>query len=526
MIEEIIEGATIYDGRSVRPFVTDLAIVGDRIALIGDLSDRDAHRRTDARGRTLAPGFIDVHSHSDELWLADGRCVGKIRQGVTSEIGGNCGTSVAPLQGLARERKAEEARVVGVDASWRDLDEFFGAVERAGVALNVATLVGLGTTRRGVAGDDESRLGEAAFAEQLTLVREGIEHGALGVSSGLVYVPSRYADRDELVACARTAREAGMPRYVSHLRDEGDGLLDAVDEALAIGEEADVAVHCSHHKAAGKKNWGSVHRSLARIAAARARGIAASADVYPYTALWTGLDTLLPADALAGGRDATLARLAEPETVVALALRLELDHAGTWGDVQISSVSSARNERLAGMRLDEIAARWRLSPARATLRLLLEERLGVEAIFFSMSEDDVATVLSAEFVSIGSDASARAHDGPTAVGMPHPRTFGCFPRVLGRFVRGRKTLEIGEAIRRMTSLAADQFGLVDRGRIARDAFADLVLFDANAIVDTATYERPYAYPRGIEHVWVNGRAVVRNGETTGARPGRALRGGR
>jgi len=526
MIDEIIAGATIYDGISSQPLRTDLAIVGDRIALLGDLTCHAAYRRTEAHGRALAPGFIDVHSHSDELWLADGRCLGKIRQGVTTEIGGNCGTSVAPLRGLARERKIEEARSVGVDASWRDLDEFFSAVESAGVALNVATLVGLGTTRRSVAGDRDGSLDDAMLAAELALVREGIEHGALGVSSGLVYVPSRYAQSTELIACARASREAGMARYVSHIRSESDAMLAAVDEALEIGERAETAVHISHHKAAGKKNWGDVHRSLAAIARARTRGIPASADTYPYTALWTGLDTLLPADALAGGREATVARLADPETAVALALRLELDHGGTWHDVQISSVASERNERLAGMRLDEIAARWRLSPARATLRLLHEARLGVEAIFFSMNEDDVASVLSAEFVSIGSDASARATDGPTAIGIPHPRTFGCFPRVFGRFVRGRKTLELGQAIARMTSLPAAQFGIVDRGRIARDAYADLVLFDATQIVDTATYEQPYAYPHGIDAVWVNGRAVVRDGKSTNLRPGRALRGGR
>ncbi|GAC1524715.1 MAG: D-aminoacylase [Vulcanimicrobiaceae bacterium] len=525
MIDEIIEGAVLYDGVDARPFTTDLAIVADRIALIGDLREREAYRRIDARGRTLAPGFVDVHSHSDELWLADGRCLGKIRQGVTTEIGGNCGTSVAPLRGLARERKMAEARAVGVDASWRDLDEFFASVERAGVALNVASLVGLGTTRRGVAGEADGRLDDLALREQLALIREGIDHGALGISSGLTYVPSRYADETELIACARAARDAGMPRYVSHLRSESDALLAAVDEALRIGEEAEVAVHLSHHKAAGEKHWGTVHRSLAAIARARARGVAASADVYPYTAMWTRLDSLLPEDALAGGREATLARLADPETAVALALRLELDNAGTWHDVQISSVGSERNERFAGMRLDDVAERLRLSPARATLKLLLDDGLDVEAIFFAMHEDDVATILSADFVSIGSDASARATTGPTAIGVPHPRTFGCFPRVFGRFVRGRKTLELGEAIRRMTSLAADQFGLADRGRIAPGAYADLVLFDATTIVDTATYERPYAYPVGISNVWVNGVAVVRDGDATGARPGRALRGG-
>jgi N-acyl-D-amino-acid deacylase len=235
---------------------------------------------------------------------------------------------------------------------------------------------------------------------------------------------------------------------------------------------------------------------------------------------------MLPPDARDGGRPAILERLRDPETAVALALRLELDHAGTWHDVAIASVGSDRNAELAGMRVDEIARAWHLSPPRAVLRLLLEESLSVDAIFFAMSEDDVASVLSAGFVSIGSDASARAISGLTAVGSPHPRTFGCFPRVFGRYVRGRGTLEIGEAIRRMTSLAADQFGLAGRGRIAIGNYADLVLFDAAAIADTATYERPFSYPRGIDSVWVNGSAVVRHGRTTNARPGRALRGGR
>lgn len=386
--------------------------------------------------------------------------------------------------------------------------------------------MGLGTTRRSIRGDAAGPLDGDELRAECALVRSGIEHGALGVSSGLAYIPSRYADSDELIACASVAREAGMARYVSHIRNEGDAMLAAIDEALAIGRAAETAVHVSHHKAAGKKNWGSVHRSLAAIARARQSGFAASADVYPYIALMTDLDTLLPDDALLGGRDATVARLADPETAVALALRLELDHGEQWRDIQISSVASERNAGLAGMRLDEIAERFRLSPARATLRLLREEQLAVQAIFFNMNEDDVATVLSAEFVSIGSDASARALDGPTAQGVPHPRTFGCFPRVFGRYVRGRHTLELGDAIRRMTSLPADQFGLVDRGRIAVGAFADLVLFDAAHIVDTATYERPFAYPVGIESVWVNGHAVVRHGTSTGARPGRALRGGR
>ena len=514
MIETVIEGARLYDGVDSEPRSTDLGIVGERIALIGNLGERDAGERVDGRGLVLAPGFIDVHSHSDELWLADGRCLGKILQGVTTEIAGNCGTSCAPV-------------AMGSGAQWRDLDEFFQAVERSGVALNVATLVGLGTTRRVVRGEREGRLELPELRAQCDLIRETIEQGALGVSSGLIYVPSRYADLPELIACASAARDAGAPRYVSHLRSEGDDLLEAVEEALSIGRRSEVAVQISHHKAAGKKNWGKVHRSLDAVARARGRGENVAADVYPYVALWTDLDTILPLDATAGGKDATLERLADPEHAAALALRLQLDRDDSdWHDILISTAGTQRNAELAGLRLDEIARRWRLSPPRAALRLLLEEELEVSAIFFTLAEDDVATVLSAGFVTIGSDASARAVDGPTAVGLPHPRTFGTFPRVFGRYVRGRRTLELGEAIRRMTSLAADTFGIAGRGRLVPGAYADLVLFDAERIVDTATYERPYSYPTGIESVWVNGRAVVRRGQATGARPGRALRGGR
>jgi N-acyl-D-amino-acid deacylase len=527
MIDTIVEGAAIYDGLGGLPVRADVALVEARIVLIGALGEREAVTRIDGRGLALAPGFIDVHSHSDELWLVDPRCEGKIAQGVTTEIGGNCGSSVAPLRGLAHERKREESASYRLDADWRDLDEFFGLVERNGVALNVATLVGLGTTRRCVRGDREGRLDGDELHAETVLVRESIERGALGVSSGLIYTPSRYADLDELSACAAAAAAAGARLYVSHVRSEGDALLEAIEEGIDVGRRAGVAVQFSHHKAAGKKNWGKVHRTLATIARARERsGLAVNADVYPYTASWTDLATILPDDVRDGGREATLARLEDAPTATAIALRIELDWAGLWNDILITTVESERNAELAGMRMDEIAREWGLTPARAALRLLIEERLAPQAIFFTMNEDDVAAVLSAPFTCIGSDASARALAGPTARGVPHPRTFGCFPRVFGRFVRGRRTLEIGEAIRRMTSLPADIFGLAGRGRIETGAFADLVLFDPERIVDTATYERPYAYPRGIEAVWVNGVAALRDGTPTGSRGGRVLRGGR
>jgi N-acyl-D-amino-acid deacylase len=508
-----------------------VAVVDGRIVIIGDCSDRDAHLILDCAGMSLAPGFIDVHSHSDELWLVDGRALGKITQGVTTEIGGNCGSSVAPLYGEARVKKIRDARDYRLDVDWTTLDEFFRAVEHSGVACNVATLVGLGTTRACISGAADRRLEREELEAQARLVREAIEQGALGVSSGLIYEPSRYADLAELTACARAAREAGAPRYVTHLRDEGDALLEAVDEALAVGANADVAVRCSHHKAAGRKNWGKVHRTLATIDRARSHGRDVAIDAYPYIASWTELATILPEPIRRGGTEATLERLRDPQIAASTAMLLTIARdpalgGDTWNDILITDAGTERNANFAGYRLDEVAAHWRMSPARAAIRLLVEEELRVECAFFSMSEDDVAAVLTAGFCCIGSDASARAFTGITARGIPHPRTYGCFPRVFGRFVRGRPVFSVEEAVRRMTSLPAALFGIADRGRIELGAWADLVVFDDRRIVDRATYERPFVPSEGLRDCFVNGEAVLRNGDYTGARPGRVLRGGR
>ncbi len=510
MIDTIIEGATIYDGLASPPFSTDVALVADRIVLIGSFAERDAHERISGIGLALAPGFIDVQTHGDEAWALDGRRIAKIRQGVTTEVAGNCGTSAVPI---ARD----------ATAPWRDLDELFADVNRSGVALNVATLVGLGSVRRAVAGDVERALDATELRRECELVREAIEQGALGISSGPLEFNSRYPDFTELVACASAARDAGMARYVTHLRSEGEELLEAVDEALEVARRAEVGVRFSHHRAAGKKNWGKVDRSLETMARARASGVDIGANAYPYVTRTAPLATILPLDALHGGRRATLARLRDPATAAALALRLKLDRVESeWHDIAIVTVSNEQNADLVGRRLDEIADRRRISPARAALDILLADELAAGALFFDLREDDVATVLSADFVAVGSDAPAHASN--EGYGITHPSAFGCFPRLFGRYVRGRATLALGEAIRRMTSLAAESYGLRERGRVATGLYADLVLFDPATIVDTATYERPEGYPVGISYVWVNGRAVVRRGEATGTRPGRILRG--
>lgn len=525
MLDTIIAGAAVADGTGGARFIADVGIAGDRIALIGDLSQRDAARREDARGKTLAPGFIDVHSHSDQLWLALPACDGKVAQGVTTEIGGNCGFAPAPLAGLTLEAMLRDCASYDIECTWRTFAEFFDAVERNGVALNVAMLAGLGTTRRAVAGDDERPLDAERLRAQARLVREACEQGAIGVSSGLIYVPGRYADVDELVALAAAARDGGAPMYASHVRSEGDALIEAIDEALTIGERAQVAVQCSHHKATYRRNWGKVHETLGAIERARSRGLHATTDVYPYVASWTTLATVLPAHVRYGGTDAAIERLNDPAYATALAMELDLARGDEWELMLVTGTGSGRNAGVAGLRVTEIAARWGLSPARAAIRLLAEEGLDVGAMFFSMNEDDVAAVLSAPFCCIGSDASVRALDGITARGVPHPRTFGTFARVLSRFVRDRGTLTFEEAIRRMTSLPASIFGLRGRGTIAEGNFADLVLLDEDAVRDTATYEKPYAFPTGIERTYVNGRAVFENGRTTGALPGRVLRGG-
>ncbi len=438
---------------------------------------------------------------------------------------------MAPLYGAALERKRRDARDYRLDVQWTSFDAFFTLVEREGVALNVASLVGLGTTRLCVAGPAARRLERDELEAQNRLVRGAVEEGALGISSGLIYEPGRYAGLDELVACAVAARTSGAPLYASHLRSEADELEAAVDEAIAVGERAEVAVQCSHHKAAGKRNWGKVHRTLATIDRARTRGIGVAVDAYPYVAAWTELATVLPPYVRDGGDAAALERLRDPEQALSVALQLQIARdpalgGDGWDTILVTDVGSERNADLAGLRLDAIARMWRLSPARAALRLLVEEEMRVECAFFAMSEDDVATVYSAPFCCVGSDASARAYAGITARGVPHPRTYGTFPRVFGRYVRQRRVFDTGEAVRRMTALPAQLFGLHERGTIGPGMHADLVTFDPERVVDRATYEQPFAVPEGIRDVYVNGRAVLRDGALTGARPGRVLRNGR
>ena len=527
MVDIILNGGLILDGTGTEGFSTDVAIHGDRIVRIGDCSREDAHLRIDCSGLVLAPGFIDMHGHSDEMLLVAPGADGKVRQGITTEVGGNCGASPGPLspdEFAARSRRFRDA--YDHELVTRDMGGFFDALDAARPVMNFCCLVGLGETRRTVGAIADAPLDKQTLERQCDLVRAACEQGAIGVSSGLIYPPGSFADARELAALAGAAAQAGSPLYASHIRSEGDALVESVEEALEVGRRSGAAVQLSHHKASGKKNWGKVHDTLAIVDKARASGLDVVLDQYPYKASSTGLDVILPKDVNVGGADAVVARLADPAYASLVAARIELQYGDRWHDVMVSTVTTSKNKPFEGLTIAQIAEQTGRTPVGAALALLVDERLEVSAIYFTMSEADVRTVLSYAQTSIGSDASVRSASGVTARGKPHPRAFGTFPRVLKRYVRETRVLRLEEAVRRATSLPARRLGLRQRGAIAAGWFADLVIFDPAEVADTATYEDPYRYPDGITHVIVNGVTVVRDGITTGQRGGHVLRRGR
>lgn len=527
MLDVVLEHATIVDGTGAPSFRTDVALRGDRIVRIGDCAGSDAALRVDCRTLVVAPGFIDMHGHSDEALLALPTADSKILQGVTLEVGGNCGASPGPYsQSTLAERRADLQSQYGIDQAWEDFGGFLDALDASPPSMNFCCLVGLGETRKAVGAVTPGPLTKELLEQQRALVRDACERGAIGVSSGLIYQPGSFAEREELESLASAARDAGSPLYASHIRSEGDHLVEAVEEALAIGQRAGVAVQLSHHKASGRKNWGKVHDTLARVERARLSGVDVVLDQYPYKASSTGLDVILPVDVNIGTRSEIAGRLADPVYFALTAGRIALEYAGRWDEVLIAAVGSERNQHFEGLTIAGIAEKTGDAPAAAALALLRDESLDVAAIYFTMCEDDLRAVLQYANTCIGSDATVRALHGITARGKPHPRAFGTFPRVLKRYVRESRLLSLEEAVRRATGLAAARLGVRERGRIAEGFFADLVLFDPATIADLATYEEPHRYPAGIHSVFVNGAAVVREGKVTGARPGRVLRRGR
>ena len=528
----LVRGGTIVDGTGAPGYRADLAIADGRIAAIGE--DLGAARDTiDATGLVVAPGFIDMLGHSEFRLLADGRAISKIFQGVTTEITGEV-SSVAPVSEATKAERGPEIQPWDVEIDWEDLDGYFARLERQGTAINLGTWVGLSTLRVYGVGWEE----RPATPAEMTAMKEALEHamgqGAFGLSSGLIYAPGRHAATEEIVELARVVAEHGG-FYATHMRSEGARLLEAIDEAIAIGERSGAPVLIHHLKASGKSNWGEMEAAVGRIEAARERGVDVMASVYPYVASSTGLDQVLPDWITGGGADSTLARLQDLSTRDALEAELSgRSQTGDWtlgtsaggpSGIQISDVLNEDFERYEGMRLDAIAAERGQSAAAAAIDLLVADSLRTSAIYFSMSEADLELALRQPWVMIGGDAGIRALDGPLSTDQPHPRAFGTFPRILCRYSRERGLFPLEEAVRRMTSLPAARAGLGERGRLAESLHADVVVFDPATVCDQATFESPKRLAVGIEHVIVNGVPVLRDGEPTGELPGRGLRHG-
>lgn len=525
MYDILFRNVRVIDGTGTPWFHGEVLVKDGAIAEVAKKVEGQASRVIDGKGLVLAPGFIDSHSHSDTDWFSDRRGESKIRQGVTTEVTGQCGESGAP-------RGSEGPGILGnasgstPDQTWTSFDEYLTALDRNGVGVNLASLVGHGTIRiAGMGYDDRPPTGEE-MARMKEHLKEAMEAGAFGFSSGLIYPPGAYASTDELVELAKTMAPYGGI-YATHMRNEELALLQSVKEAIEIGSRAGVPVHISHHKACAKHAWGQVHASLAMIDEARRHGIDVTADQYPYVATATGLSSIIPAWAHDGGPKALLARLADPVTGAALKAKVELDQGDDgWYRLMITNVKSDKNRACEGKRMTEIAAMWGIPEVEAAWRLLCEEELEVGYVRFAMCEDDVMTVMKHPCVMIGSDASVRAIDGPLSTGSPHPRAFGTFPRVLGKYCREEGLFSLETAVYKMTGLPAWRLGLWDRGLVRPGMAADLTLFDPDKVIDTATFENPKQYPVGIECVVVNGQVVIEDGGHTGVIAGKVLRRGR
>jgi dihydroorotase/N-acyl-D-amino-acid deacylase len=529
----IVSGGRIVDGTGAAWFAGDVGVRGDRIAAIGDLTGAAAKVRIDATGLVVAPGFIDLLGQSEFNVLVDNRAASKIMQGVTTEVTGE-GTSIAPMNDRLFADQADLYRHFSVAMDWHTLGEYFRRLEeRTRPAINLATFVGAGGLRAYVIGKDDRPATRAELDQMKALVAAAMEDGALGVSSSLQYMPDRFASTDELVELAGVAARYGGV-YFTHLRSESGRIVEALDEAFVVAERAKIPVEIWHLKTAYKANWGRMPDVLARIEAARARGLDITANQYPYTRASNGLDSCLPLWAREGGTERLLARLRTPADRERIKRDMEDPASPGWenqwfgsggGDgVMLSSVLDPGLRKYEGMTLTAIGKQMGRDPRDAVMDLVIADRANSAVVISIMREDDVVAALRHPLVSIDTDSGAKAEDGPLSESKSHPRAFGTFARILGKYVRDEKVLRLEEAIRKMTSQPATRVHLQDRGILRPGMAADITVFDPAAIRDLSTFEDPMHYSVGVRHVLVNGRAVVSDGRITSERPGKALRG--
>jgi N-acyl-D-amino-acid deacylase len=524
----VIRNGTVYDGTGAAGRQVDIGLRGDRIAGIGQLSGTGA-ATIDARGLAVAPGFINMLSWSTESLLVDGRSQGEIRQGVTTQIFGE-GSSMGPLTDAMKKRMVEQMGDIKYEITWTSLSEYLTELQRRGVSQNVASFIGATTIREHVIGLEDKKPTPQQLDEMRRLVRKEMEAGALGIGSSLIYAPAFYASTEELIELCKVATEY-RGKYISHMRSEGNRLIEAVQELLRISREAKIPSEIYHLKAAGKANWSKMDEVIALVEKARKEGLKITADMYTYPAGATGLDAAMPPWVLDGGYEEAYKRLKDPATRKKIAQAIVTPTkdwenlylaAGSPDRVLLAEFKSEALKPLTGKTLAEAARLRKEDPVDTIMNLVLEDRSRVGTVYFMMSEDNIRKQIRLPWMSFGSDAASMAPELPFTKSSAHPRAYGNFARLLGRYVRDEKVIPLEEAIRRLSGLPATNLELDRRGFIREGLYADVVIFDPSLIADHATFEKPHQYAVGMRQVFVNGVQVLKNGEHTGAKPGRAL----
>jgi N-acyl-D-amino-acid deacylase len=525
----VIRHGTIYDGTGAAGRAADVAILDDRIAAIGDLSPERGRDEVDATGMAVTPGFINMLSHSETSLIADGRAQGTLRQGVTLEVFGE--SSMGPLTEQMKHDQMERQGDIKFNISWNTLGEYLDHLEARGVSTNVASFVSAATVRANEVGLDNRAPTPAELDRMRADVQVAMDEGAMGLTTALIYIPGVFAKTDELVELAKVASAAGG-MYISHMRSEGNRLLEAIDETLTIAREAKIRAEIYHLKASGESNWKKLDAAIAKVEAARKQGLEITADMYTYTAGSTGLDAAMPPWVEEGGYDAWSKRL--QDRAVRERLRGEMTtQQDEWENLLLAAGGEGtllvgfKNEALriyAGKTLAEVAKLRRKSIQDTAMDLVVEDGSRVQVVYFLMSEDNVKRQIALPWVCFGSDASSMSPDGVFVKTSTHPRAYGNFARLLGKYVRDEHVIPIEQAIRKLTSLPAATLRLKDRGRLEKGYFADVVVFDPKTIADRSTYEKPHQYATGVKDVWVNGGQVLKDGEHTGQKPGRVVRG--
>jgi N-acyl-D-amino-acid deacylase len=524
----LIKGGTVYDGTGQAPRRVDVGIRGDRIVTIGNLQRASAKSIIDATGLAVTPGFINMLSHSEVSLIADGRSMGELKQGVTTQIFGE--SSMGPLSDEMKKRRVEQQGDIKYEIAWTTLAEFLTYLEKRGVSQNFASFIGAPTVREYAIGLEDKPPTPEQLDKMRQLVRQEMEAGALGVTTALIYPPATFARTDELIELSKVAAKY-KGKYIAHIRSEANQLTEAVEETIRISREAGLPAEIYHLKASGQENWPKLDRVIAMIEEARRQGLKITADMYTYTAGATGLNSCMPPWVYDGGAEAAYKRLQDPETrkKIADAMRVPSNDwenlyklAGSPDRILLVGFKSDALKPLTGKTLAEVARMRGQDPIETVMDLVVEDRSRIGTVYFMMDEQNVEKQIRQPWVSFGSDAASMAPEGVFLKSSTHPRAYGNFARLLGKYVREEKVISLAEAVRRLSGLPATNLGLDHRGFIKQGMFADLVVFDPQTIADRATFEQPHQYSVGVKHVFVNGVQVLKDGEHTGSKPGRAL----